>query len=626
MPPGGRLPAAETEVPVTAPVGDFIARLSPLLVARLRLALRAFELSPLSYGRPRRFSRLSAAARTAHLERMESSRVALRRDLALLLKSLAGIGYARDRRVQEAVGYSARCALPDGAEPERPPVPPLDPADMTPPEGGEQCDVVVVGSGAGGAAAARVLAEAGLDVVVLEEGAYHDRSSYPDDPLAALPALYRDSGLTVCEGRPLIPLPVGRCVGGTTVINSGTCFRTPEAVLAGWHERAGIPWATPEALDPHFEAIEQELQVRPVEVERMGRNGQLCMEGAAALGASGGPISRNAGRCDQCGTCPTGCQIDAKQATHVATLPLAVAAGARLRAGCRVDDLLVEGGQARGVRASVLDPEGPSTRAHEVRARAVVLAGGAIGTPALLQRWQGERVPSNPHTGRHLRIHPACWVGGLYDEQVRGWEGVMQSYYVDQWAAQAILIEATFTPFPFGSHWVLGAGEEARARLERYGQVASFGVHLSDRSEGRVRLDRSGNVRIGYRLDRDDARTMLAGIARAADLHFAAGATEVYPQVGREPVLRPGQQQAFQQARFGAHELRLEAFHPMGSARMGADPGASVAGPDGAVHGLRGLHIADASLFPSTTGVNPMITVMALARRISTELAERLAA
>ena len=154
--------------------------------------------------------------------------------------------------------------------------------DLSPPAGGEECDVAIVGSGAGGAVAAAILAEAGLEVVVLEAGPYMDRRTYPDEPLAALAALYRDGGLTIAEGRPAIPTPVGRAVGGTTVINSGTCFRAPDQVLAGWAAEHGIEWAT--ELDPEYEAAEEMLHVRPVDPERMGRNGQLLREGAEALG------------------------------------------------------------------------------------------------------------------------------------------------------------------------------------------------------------------------------------------------------------------------------------------------------------------------------------------------------
>jgi hypothetical protein len=330
MAPGvGALPAAESEVPVAESFARYAATLEPRTLRQIRLALRAFEWLPF----PWRFSRSSLEARERFLSDMERSRLSLHRDLLLLIKILAGTHYARDRRVRAAVGYEERCELAPGEA-----VPDPEPGgsplgDLRPPADGEDCDVVIVGSGAGGAVSAAILAEAGLDVIVLEAGPYMDRDSYPDDPVDALSALYRDGGLTIAEGRPAVPIPVGRAVGGTTVINSGTCLRAPERVLARWREEHGVEWAT--ELEAEFAAAEKLLRVMPVDVEQMGRNGQLFMDGAAAIGASGGPLSRNAGRCVQCGSCPKGCRLDAKRAMHVTYLPRAAEAGTRVRAGAR---------------------------------------------------------------------------------------------------------------------------------------------------------------------------------------------------------------------------------------------------------------------------------------------------
>jgi len=208
---------------------------------------------------------------------------------------------------------------------------------------------------------------------------------------------------------------------------------------------------------------------------------------------------------------------------------------------------------------------------------------------------------------------------------VRGWDGVMQSWAVDEWNDHGLFLEATFTPLSFGAHWLRGAGAPYMERLARFDHVAVIGVHLSDRSEGRVTLNGSRS-RIRYRLTEDDAAALRFGIARAADVHFAAGAREVYPQAGRVAVLEPGEQVSkIEQARLRPGELRLEAFHPMGTARMGSDPRASVVSPSGETHDVPGLYVADASLFPSSLRVNPMVTIMAFARRIAAGLARELA-
>ena len=608
------LPAAEREggVEVAEPVSELVATMSPRARALVRLALRALELSTL----PRRFSRMQPPRAARTIAKLERSRLGARRDVALLVKTLTSLAYGRDERVQAAVGSTATCRRAGGgAAP--PQAPRLEEADMVAPDDVERCDVVIVGSGAGGAAAARTLAERGLRVLVLEEGGYHDARSYPADSLRALPALYRDGGLTFCEGTPSIPLPLGRAVGGTTVVNSGTCFRTPDDVLARWRDEFGIAWATD--LEGEFEALEAALDVRPVDPDRAGRNTALCRAGAEAIGASNGPLLRNAGDVVCCSSCPTGCALDAKRAMHVSELPRAVAAGARIRAGVRVREVIVEHGRAAGV---VARRESDGAR-YEVRARAVLLAAGAIGTPELLLK-QGI-ANSSGAVGRHLRVHPACWVGGVYDEPVRGWDGVMQGWYVDEWRDRGLFLESTFTPLQFGAHWLRGAGESFERAVAAYDRLGIVGVHLSERSEGRVRVGRSGRARIRYSLRADDAREIAFGIARAADIHFAAGARQVRPQVGRLDSLAPGEQRVLEDRRVRPRDLRLEAFHPLGTARMGADPRHTVVGPGGEAHDLPGLHIADASVLPTSLKVNPMITIMACARRISAGLAERLA-
>ncbi len=603
------LPAAEREVAVAQPVGKLLAALSPRTLRQIRLGLLAFEWLPF----PWRFSRLDAAAREDFLRQMERSRFGLHHQLLLMAKTFTTLGYAIDPRVEVRVGMETSCRLDDGTVPQ----PSGSLGDTRPAGEAEECDVAIVGSGAGGAAAAAVLAEAGLDVLVLEAGQSYNRDSYPSDPLEAIASLYRDGGLTIAEGRPPIPVPVARTVGGTTVINSGTCFRAPDPVLSHWRERYGVEWA--EELAPDFAESEEFLRVTPLDPERMGRNGQLAMEGAAAIGAGGGPISRNAGNCVQCSSCPYGCRIDAKRAMHVSYLPRAVAAGARVRTGVEARRVLVEDGRAAGVRC-VATPSGGrdgGARPYTVRARrATIVAGGAFGTPELLLR----SGLGGGQVGRNLHVHPACWVGARYEEEVRGWEGVMQSYYVDEWEPQRILLEATFTPLPFGGAWLLGSGREHQEAILGFGHVGSIGVQLADESEGRVGLAGDGSLRVKYRLTDDDARRLTFGIARAAEVHFAAGASEVYPNIGRASVLRPRDLAEFESTAFSPAELRLEAFHPMGTARIAADPRQGVCAADGSVNGIAGLYVADASLFPTAVWVNPMMTILAFAKRVASGL------
>ncbi len=608
------LPRAERDVDVSGPVARFLTSVAPRTLFRLKLGLRAFEWLPF----PWRFSRLDPEAAEDFLHRLEGSRLSLHHDLLLMAKLFSTLGYAVAPEVERRIDYEISCALADGSVPE----PAGTLGDTEPSGAGEDCDVVIVGSGAGGAVAAATLAEAGLDVLVLEAGGHYNRENYPGDHLEAIAELYRDGGLTIAEGKPPIPVPVARVVGGTTVINSGTCFRAPDAVLENWRDRYGIPWARD--LEADFAEAEETLHVQQLDPERMGRNGQLAMEGAAAIGASGAPIHRNAGSCVQCSSCPFGCRIDAKRGMHVSYLPRAVAAGARVRAGVDVRTVLMEGDRAVGVEGRVVPGmrgqvrSGERGRRFTVRARrAVIVAGGALGTPELLQRCGlgGRQV------GRNLHIHPACWVGARYEEEVRGWEGVMQSFYVDQWEELGILLEATFTPLAFGGAWLTGAGRSHQEAMLGFGHIGSIGVHLSDRSCGRVGLGAGGSLRASYKLTGEDAAKLVHGIARAAEIHFAAGASEVYPNIARASVLRPGDLDQFEATRFRASELRLEAFHPMGTARIAADPREGVCAADGSVNGTRGLYVADGSLFPTSVGVNPMMTIIAFAKQVARSVA-----
>jgi choline dehydrogenase-like flavoprotein len=599
---GGPLPGAGPDgVDAAAAVARFLAQVPARQRGVVVAALRALEWLSL----PQRFSKLGIEARMRRLERLSAH--PLGRDLVLLLKALVAFGWARDERVLLALGIEQGCELAPGAPHPRPTVAPLRTEDLAAPGEDEQCDVVVVGSGAGGATAARLLSEAGLDVVVLEEGHLYDASNYTTDPLDALARLYRDGGLTVLEGRPAIPLPLGRCVGGTTVVNSGTCVRTPDEVLTRWREDHGIAWAP--ALAGEFESIERDLAVTPLGAAAAGANAAPCRRGAEALGLANRPVHRNAGAVIRCGTCPTGCAIDAKQAMHVSELPRALAAGARIRAGVRVTRILVRAGRAAGVLATT-----PGGRVFAVHAPAVVLAAGAIGTPELLLR-QGL---TGGAIGQNLHVQPACWVGARFDEELRGWDGIMQSWHIDEWQPRGLFLEATFAPLPFSAPWLPGIGRAFKERVGEIGKLAVLGVHMADKSTGQVRV-RGGAVRLGYRLTGDDAATLGFGIARAADVLFAAGAREVYPQVAGVSSIRPGEQRLLE-GRVKPARLRLEAFHPMGTAAIG-----SVTTASGELRDLPGAYVADGSLLPTALGVNPMITIIAVARRVARGLVDALA-
>jgi choline dehydrogenase-like flavoprotein len=382
-------------------------------------------------------------------------------------------------------------------------------------------------------------------------------------------------------------------------------------------------------MAPLFDEVEQILEVGPVGADIMGANGEVMDRGRRALGYSGGPIRRNARGCHGSGVCAFGCPLDAKLGMHVTYLPLAVRAGARIITGCRVDELVIQGGQAVGVRGSVVDPETGAVQKSsrfEVRAQRVILAAGAVYTPILLLR---ERLAnSSGQVGRNLRIHPGCGVLAAFDHDLDAWKGVMQSYYVDERLQDGILLEATYPPpgVGYSAGGIGGKGTELKDMLARYRQTAAAGLIISDTGTGRVRATPGGGLLITYDLHRDDLRKTLDGIRLATEVYLAAGAEEVHTLLpGMAPVRKREELSMITEGRWTAADLKLSAYHPMGTCRMGKDPHSSVVDEQGRAHDLPGLVITDASVLPGSTYVNPQITIMALAVRSARRLAAELA-
>ena len=449
-----------------------------------------------------------------------------------------------------------------------------------------RADVCVIGTGAGGAPVAQQLAEAGARVVLLEEGDLIAPESLTGRPREMIPRLYRDGGQFTTIGRPPIPLPLGRAVGGTTLVNSGTCFRTPPHVLDEWAREHGFD---PD-LDDHYSAIEEQLSVAAVHPDLAGRNAHVARRGAEALGWSGGWLRRNATGCRASGVCAYGCPAGAKQHTALTFVERAVKAGAELMPRHRALRVVVEGGRARAVEG----------RGFRVDAERVVVAAGAVHTPLLLAA-SGIR---NPMLGGNLSIHPATAVWALMDEEVGMDRGVPQSYHVDEFAGDGIVLEGIAGPPCYVALGVPFIGARHREVMLRYRHLAQFGLMIRDETRGRVILNRAvratGRAIVRYDLSAADAARVRRGVDHLAALFEAAGAREI---------IRPG-------------EGKLMAFHPLGTARADARPEHGVVGPDLEVHGVEGLYVADGSVVCGAPGVNPQLTIMALARRLGRHLEE----
>ncbi|MFI5004440.1 MAG: GMC family oxidoreductase N-terminal domain-containing protein [Solirubrobacterales bacterium] len=468
-------------------------------------------------------------------------------------------------------------------------------------------DVCVIGAGAGGAVAAAELAEGGARVVVLEQGAHHDPDDFTARPLEMMARLYRDGGQTTTLGTPPILLPLGRGLGGTTLVNSGTCFRTPVHVLERWRSAHGLELDGGE-LDPCFERVERALSVAEVTPELAGANAAVARRGAERLGWSHGYLRRNARGCVGSGVCAFGCPTSAKQHVGITYVPRAEAAGATIVVGADVQRILVEGGRARGVRARLANDR---TGSLEVRAPRVVVAAGTIHTPLLLAR--SGIGDASGQLGRNLVLHPATAAFALMDEVVDMARGVPQSFYVDEFAPQGIMFEGVSGPPAYVALSLPLAGARHAAAMANYRRLAQFGLMVSDGSRGSVRGVRGGQAMIRYDIAERDVAKFRVGLARLNELFLAAGAREVYLPL--PPGVTP--------ERARARDLKLMAFHPLGTARADADPARGVLDPDLGVHGVEGLHVADGSVMPSSLGVNPQITIMALATRLAYHLLGR---
>lgn len=453
------------------------------------------------------------------------------------------------------------------------------------------------------------VASQGASVAVLEEGRYFTEETYGDDAAERIANMWRAGPETVAQGSTAIYIPAGRAVGGSTVINTGSCFRTPERVLKDWASR-GLRSMGPEELAPVFDEIEERLSVKPVPEEIMGENGRLVRRGAEALGLSGGPMLRNIDGCEGSGICVLGCPTGGKQAMHRSYLPAAQSAGARIFERVRADHLVSSGKKVSCVEASLLDEALRPVGGVRFEAGVVVVCAGPIHTPRLLFTLEPQP-EGKAHLGKHLQIHPCAGVLAAFDYDVESFPNTVQSYYVDEFAeTHGIMLEATsLVPG-------LNPGRNTRDK-------AFLGVFCFDRGEGEVILEGPRAPQPRYELLSADIEALAFGIYQACRIFLAAGAKWVrtgHPGLPR--VASSSEAERLLELSWEPHYFVPTAFHPVGTARMGSSPDVSVVSPEGRVWGYDNLAVADASLLPSCPQVNPQITVMALARSVAASLAQ----
>jgi choline dehydrogenase-like flavoprotein len=487
-------------------------------------------------------------------------------------------------------------------------------------------DAVVVGSGAGGSIALRELARAGLNVVGVEEGAHSTSADFDQREDHMLPLLFQESGGRATEDMAIRVLQ-GRGVGGSTIHNTNLCKRTPEAILDRWARRFGVVGASPNDLAPAFDAIERDLSVTEIGAPERNANNEALRRGCEALGWRAAPLKHNRVGCQRSGFCELGCAYDAKQNALKVVLPQAVLAGARVYSDVRAERLRHGGGRVIGVDAVALDADGLPHARVEILARVVVLAASAVGSAALARR---SDVP-DPYgrLGRGLRLHPGAVAAGRFDEAIAGWRGIPQSYECTEYLSheegsdRRVWIVPAFA-HPAGAAATLpGFGASHMAAMRTYSNLAVLTAMVHDETSGQVDVD-ADRIVLRYTMSENDRRQLAAGLVASARILFAAGARDVIiPAIPPLRITTARELDGLDLSVVRPHSVPLTAVHPMGTMCMGEDPRTSVVSSTGEHHQLRGLFVADGSLFPTSIGTPPQISIYAFALHLAPHIVAR---
>jgi len=619
------LSASIDELGVPARFPDLFEQLAPAAQSELILTLRLLGSragAMALYGQPRAFADLSPSQAEEALHTLAKHRLLPQRQMFNSVKKLTGFLAASDTEfAHQAMGYPQ----PGAAAENRRTIAPtriFGPTDLS-------CDVVVVGSGAGGGVAAGVLAAAGLDVIVLEKGGFMTEADFHHREADSYRDLYLDGALGTTEDKG-IGLVAGSCVGGGTVINYTTSFATPDEVRSEWDTVSGFHSLFSGA---EYERSGQAAQARVNVNDYSGlpsSSDALMEKGLRELGWHVGAQERNVTDCpqdDACGFCIMGCRLGAKQSTLVTWLEDAFAAGARIIPDADVRRVTTAGGRATGVQALV--------NGHEVtvHARATVLAAGALNSPAIMLR----SGLGHPAVGENLRLHPVTVVWGRYEDPIHPWSGTLQSRYSDHLAdldgnGYGIKIESgPAHPALVAAMVGWGGGEAYKRQLADYQHWSPVALILRDRDPGKVGVRRNGDPKWKFTVSERDQTMVRSGVEAAAEIHAASGATEVMSTTTVPVHWSPDTQpigdfmNRVDSAGFGSNRMTYGSWHQMGSLRMGSDPQTSAVNANNEAHQTGDLYVMDGSTFPTASGVNPMITIETIAHRAATRLAERLA-
>jgi choline dehydrogenase-like flavoprotein len=475
----------------------------------------------------------------------------------------------------------------------------------------ERAEVCIVGSGAAGGVLAYELAAAGLDVIVLEEGDELTVSDFTQRE-DLIPRIYADAGARATHDG-AIPILQGKCIGGTTVINHGICFRTPERILDEWKRDFGITDLTIPLLEPHFDKVEMMIGARKLAADEVNANNQVFKRGCEKLGLRGSIMTLNMQPCGSCGPCNLGCPEDKKGGTHINYLPSAVERGARIFRNCRVENIELNGGEVRSVKTNQLT----------VRAPIIIICAGAVNSPALLLRSGISR--ALPAVGTAVSLHPLIPLLIVSEKPLHSMRGLPHSYYCDEFFTPEddFLFEGLFVSIGVFSTGLGGFGRQHREFMKQFPNLGLTYIQLRDRSRGRVIL-RGGHPVVRYEMNQDDRERTRKALKLLAGICLDGGAMTVATTHVKPVIMsRKDEIAKIDSAAFRPNDLTVFSAHPQGGCPMGSDRRRSVVSSDCAVHGIAGLYVCDASVFPSAVGVNPMISIMALASLTAARIIER---
>ncbi|TNE86696.1 MAG: GMC family oxidoreductase [Deltaproteobacteria bacterium] len=480
------------------------------------------------------------------------------------------------------------------------------------------CDVVIVGSGAGGAVLAAGLAARGVDVIVLEAGGAYTSADFDLDEGKAYAAMYQDCGTQSTDDLS-IALLQGRSLGGSTTINWTTCYRTPARILAHWQKTHGLDQLTAEVLNPHWDAVEERLHITEWPEAMVNANNETILRGGRKLGWDVHTLKRNVNGCANSGYCGVGCPVNGKQAMHRTYIPDALAHGAGVYADISVERITWSGRRATGVDAVVLDratnkPTGVKVR---VDAKVVVSSAGALHGPALLLR---SGLDGEGHVGKRTFIHPVCAVTGEYAHSIKPWSGAPQSAacheFVDRGPDKiGFFIEAppmqpmlgATGPKAFGTDMAMFMGQLEHASTLI--ALAVDGIHPEDPG-GTVTLRPDGRPKLHYPTRPLLVEALREAHLRMAELHVAAGATRLTTLHAEPIAMMPDEIGRLADLPYGAHEHTMFSAHLMGGCGLG-----TVIDQEHRYKGLDNVFVVDGSALPTALGVNPSQTIYGLASR-----------